>query len=417
MLLSSAQAPLQRNAMLVGVPLLVRQLKQSRIGPMNMRGMSCEASAGGALLDRVLSKSTWVVDSHQGFDAVTDGVSANVSFEAPRKRLSSVREGHVRAFVTRKMRAMAEDEEVCSQVVDAALSSLKTLPSSMSVRVIPEVVSEEEETAIVEAFDERLQRKAYEAAHWDHVIAGYRELEVPRPEGVLREVSERVKRLVFREQVRVQAPHLLDISEMGHMRPHVDHVSYGGGVICSLNLLSPAVITLQPDILQLLPPEEMPENTVTRMKTVGGNAPAVQERLQELATLHGLELDDQGNPVKRRGRSLSVQEQQLYLTVLQEQLGIDASSSEKSMWDSNTPLPLEESVSVFDDELPRVELMLQPRALYVLCNEARYTWTHGIEKPCAHSFQGDAVTRTRRISVMFRDPPARQPSSRQAVTL
>lgn len=63
--------------------------------------------------------------------------------------------------------------------------------------------------------------------------------------------------------------------------------------------------------------------------------------------------------------------------------------------------------SIVFPQLPRVELFVPARSLYILTQEARYEWTHAIEMPSRHSFRSTPVRRGRRISVMFRDelPP------------
>jgi len=66
--------------------------------------------------------------------------------------------------------------------------------------------------------------------------------------------------------------------------------------------------------------------------------------------------------------------------------------------------------SIVFPQLPRVELYVPARSLYILTREARYEWTHAIEMPSCHTFRSVPVARGRRISVMFRDElPPKQP--------
>ena len=50
----------------------------------------------------------------------------------------------------------------------------------------------------------------------------------------------------------------------------------------------------------------------------------------------------------------------------------------------------------------RLELLLPPRSLVVLSDEARYRWTHGIASRRVDEFNGQKVIRERRISLTFR---------------
>jgi len=67
--------------------------------------------------------------------------------------------------------------------------------------------------------------------------------------------------------------------------------------------------------------------------------------------------------------------------------------------------------SIVFPQLPRVELFVPARSLYILTQEARYEWTHAIEMPSRHAFRSVPIPRGRRISVMFRDelPPKTAP--------
>ena len=69
--------------------------------------------------------------------------------------------------------------------------------------------------------------------------------------------------------------------------------------------------------------------------------------------------------------------------------------------------------SICFPQLPSIELLVPARSLYVLVQEARYSWTHAIEVSNCHSFRGQIVPRTRRISLMFRDelPATREPET------
>jgi alkylated DNA repair dioxygenase AlkB len=50
----------------------------------------------------------------------------------------------------------------------------------------------------------------------------------------------------------------------------------------------------------------------------------------------------------------------------------------------------------------KTSLLLDPKSLIVLKNEARYNWSHGIAKRKSDSFEGKIIKRSRRISLTFR---------------
>jgi alkylated DNA repair dioxygenase AlkB len=57
----------------------------------------------------------------------------------------------------------------------------------------------------------------------------------------------------------------------------------------------------------------------------------------------------------------------------------------------------------------RVALLLAPRSLLVLSDEARYEWEHGIARRKNDRWNGETMPRSRRLSITFRrlkDAPA-----------
>lgn len=50
----------------------------------------------------------------------------------------------------------------------------------------------------------------------------------------------------------------------------------------------------------------------------------------------------------------------------------------------------------------KIELLLLPKSLVVLKDEARYLWTHGIAKRKTDIWNGEKIARGRRISLTFR---------------
>lgn len=50
----------------------------------------------------------------------------------------------------------------------------------------------------------------------------------------------------------------------------------------------------------------------------------------------------------------------------------------------------------------RESMLLEPRSLLILCDEARYQWEHGIARRKTDRWEGLAIQRSRRLSVTFR---------------
>jgi alkylated DNA repair dioxygenase AlkB len=50
----------------------------------------------------------------------------------------------------------------------------------------------------------------------------------------------------------------------------------------------------------------------------------------------------------------------------------------------------------------RESLLLEPRSLLVLGDEARYEWEHGIARRKTDIWQGKRISRRRRLSITFR---------------
>jgi len=94
---------------------------------------------------------------------------------------------------------------------------------------------------------------------------------------------------------------------------------------------------------------------------------------------------------------------QPHVPALQESLLSDRMASASAAGGTR----LANNPSIVFPQLPRVELFVPARSLYILTQEARYEWTHAIEMPSRHSFRSVPISRGRRISVMFRDelPP------------
>ena len=243
------------------------------------------------------------------------------------------------------------------------------------------MITKEEGEFLAGYVESRMRRRRYERGHWDSIISGYREVELPIPSDLtlfnggsgivpspLSEESSSASAIVERIRSAIERYHFgpngavdeegaykpppvswlpchgVDLREGGRLGPHVDSVRYSGSVVAGLSLLSPCVMRLRP-------------------------APA-----SEIASAGGGQ-DDGG--ITRRMATTAATE-----TGATEEGGCD------------------------DEADGYVDLHLLPLSLYVLSGPSRYAYTHEI-LPSGSAFCGGGgdmtVTVGRRISVILRD--------------
>lgn len=110
--------------------------------------------------------------------------------------------------------------------------STKELQSCIKddIILIPNFVSETEELNLLKEIEPRWRRLKYQNAHWDNAIHGYRETQMSQwcPEN--QSILDKIKKLCFEEQDNVKnQTHILDLSEDGFIKPHVDAVKVNNG--------------------------------------------------------------------------------------------------------------------------------------------------------------------------------------------
>lgn len=139
--------------------------------------------------------------------------------------------------------------------------------ASLGLTLIPDFVTAEEETALLEEFLTPLKKSRYEDGHWDAVISRYRERQFPfdRLNPITQQVTMRAQAL-FPAQAAFFPPfsppnsrfpagacvgaalpyvHAIDLAkEGGEIRSHVDSVKFSGAVVCGLSLGSDAIMRL-----------------------------------------------------------------------------------------------------------------------------------------------------------------------------
>ncbi|VDL85414.1 unnamed protein product [Schistocephalus solidus] len=126
--------------------------------------------------------------------------------------------------------------------------------------VIPNFITEAEESNLMAELDPVLTRLKYQTSHWDSAIENFRETEKKNWRKVNQPVIERLKELALHAEKQDKKPegipeindysallpliHVLDLAPSGWIKPHVDSVRYCGGVIAVVSLLSDSVVRL-----------------------------------------------------------------------------------------------------------------------------------------------------------------------------
>ncbi|CAH2052513.1 unnamed protein product, partial [Iphiclides podalirius] len=114
-----------------------------------------------------------------------------------------------------------------------------------TMRVFPNFVTEEEESALLAEVEPQLKKLRYEYDHWDNAIEGYRETERDRWSDQNAAILRRIHETAFRPETQLlPRAHILDLSAAGYIKPHVDAVRFCGDTIAGLCLLSSAVMRL-----------------------------------------------------------------------------------------------------------------------------------------------------------------------------
>ncbi|BHF75846.1 Alpha-ketoglutarate-dependent dioxygenase alkB 7, mitochondrial [Sparganum proliferum] len=126
--------------------------------------------------------------------------------------------------------------------------------------VIPNFVTEAEESNLMAELDPALMRLKYQTSHWDSAIENFRETEKKNWRKINQPVLERLKQLTLNTEKEDKKPegapetssfsdllpliHVLDLAPSGWIKPHVDSVRYCGGVIAVVSLLSDSIARL-----------------------------------------------------------------------------------------------------------------------------------------------------------------------------
>ncbi|KAI4502270.1 hypothetical protein M0802_002952 [Mischocyttarus mexicanus] len=116
---------------------------------------------------------------------------------------------------------------------------------SMTMKVYPDFIVEEEEISLMEEIDLYMKRLRYEFTHWDNAIHGYRETERKQWNEQNIKVINRIRKKAFPPGMpQLSLVHVLDLTADGWIKPHVDSIRFCGDIIAGLSLLSDSVMRL-----------------------------------------------------------------------------------------------------------------------------------------------------------------------------
>lgn len=153
---------------------------------------------------------------------------------------------------------------------DPTYVNLRNAPGGFdaaSAVVYPGFLSEVEGKSLIKEVGQRMKRRRFENGHWDSVITGYREVELPdeqfssspcvADENIAFQVVRKTRRHLEKRHVngdytgaisyiRWLPCHAIDLSTEGELSAHVDSVKFSGGIVAGLSLLSDAIMRLRP---------------------------------------------------------------------------------------------------------------------------------------------------------------------------
>ncbi|KAF4320515.1 hypothetical protein BBO99_00005533 [Phytophthora kernoviae] len=110
------------------------------------------------------------------------------------------------------------------------------LISEGDLKIMQNVITEEEEQVVADECSRILRRRRYEEDHWDNAIVKFKEMERSRWSSV-REAAILPKELNY-----FPAVHVIELAEDGYIKPHVDSIKFSGRVVAGINLLSPSIM-------------------------------------------------------------------------------------------------------------------------------------------------------------------------------
>jgi alkylated DNA repair protein alkB family protein 7 len=158
--------------------------------------------------------------------------------------------------------------------------------------VYPGFIAEAEGESLVVEAGRRLSRRRFEHGHWDSVITGYREVELPDDQyprqgfdvedraahvpSYLKAIQRTRKHLenhhfdghggcadgTVSNNIGWLPCHAIDLSANGELKPHVDSVKFSGKIVAGISLISDAIMRLRPSAKEWVSEEKDTEHSV-----------------------------------------------------------------------------------------------------------------------------------------------------------
>lgn len=151
------------------------------------------------------------------------------------------------------------------RLLSSAYVDVRNAPDGFDVNsavVFSKFITKSEGETLVKEIGQRMKRRRFENGHWDSVITGYREVELPDEQLSSSSLSiitktrnhiENVAKLNIQNSVHGSVSilrwlpcHAIDLSAAGELNAHVDSIKFSGGIVAGISLLSDAIMRLKP---------------------------------------------------------------------------------------------------------------------------------------------------------------------------
>jgi hypothetical protein len=310
----------------------------------------------------------------------------------------------------------------CCKTLSKKLSSLARNPH---FHLIENVITIDEEKALIEYLNPLLKRRRYESDHWDSVITDYKEMEllpitnrgVKMPSNI-QDILERMKSLIQSNYTHdinnFFNPHCIDLSEEhGIIDFHIDSIKHSGNVLAGLSLMASRKLILKHDSLcgsndreGEIPVDDINrrpwgvaeinklQKLVIENDTKGGNSAVDTTWWTDIA--FKLNMDDHNNMPgeKKTLRKWSECRDKYNLLLNNDNDNKNKIDDVVSVKSTRVIDMTEDAASDMEMEMEmEMRIELPQRSLYMLSGPLRYDYAHAIHAG------------NRRLSIMFRDPP------------
>lgn len=247
------------------------------------------------------------------------------------------------------------------------------------------VITEEEEKALIAYLDPLLRRKRYEGNHWDDVITKYKELELPSSIPIhIASILDPLRALIsdrYKEfggtcsAVTFLPPHVIDLDSNGYIGPHVDSIKFSGDMIAGLSLNSLRIMVLLPDTDTGTDEIVVSSSTDEALSDV---TQVIRVTRYPATSMHDIDGNSDSNSDSIDSNSDSIDSID---SNVDADIAISYMPSTK-IHDMNDPHYMTDSSYMADYQYERVEFRLPPRSLYLLLGPLRYKYTHSILGKC-----------------------------------